>query len=282
MAEFEIFHWVYLIAISAVTIVFIVHSVLTRQSVTIRDVTFEDYFRAWCEHHDVKTPIEELKGPLRPYLHAFFIAGRAYARTGITANKVSVLGFIWALWTLETWFLGGGWLLLGTLFVIFSGSTDSIDGVVAYLTNTESKLGAYYDAVLDKFGDILWIAGPIYFVLTQAPYTPFWITTIAALGIMTVFLAIIQEYCRARQEGLGLEETKPVIGERISRMGSVIVITACFGFSNFLTTLNSSAGFINVNVWISTYIIPICFLSLLGLAVVSIIQLTRHAVKQWK
>ncbi|MHA1651590.1 MAG: CDP-alcohol phosphatidyltransferase family protein [Candidatus Helarchaeota archaeon] len=286
MAEFEIFHIIYLVAISVISILFIVQSIRTRQRVPIKDVTFEDYFRAWCEHHDYETPIEEIKGPLRPYLKSFFIVGKWYARLGLSANKVSVLGLIWALWTLECWFLGSGWILLGTLFIILSGATDSIDGVVAYLTGTESKLGAYYDSILDKFGDILWVTGPLYFVLSNpivlTAYSSFWITTITLVGLFATFLALIQEYCRARQQSLGLTETIPVIGERISRLCCVIIITASIGFSNFFTILNPSPSFINVNVWISNYIIPICFFSLLGLAIVSLIQINRHAMKHLK
>ncbi|MFX1293508.1 MAG: CDP-alcohol phosphatidyltransferase family protein [Promethearchaeota archaeon] len=286
MSEFGIFHLVYLITISVISVLFIGHSVMNRQKITIRDVTFNDYFRTWCEHHDVKTPIEEIKGPLPPYLKSFFVVGKLYARTGITANKVSLLGLIWAFWTLECWFLGGGWILLSFVFILFSGTTDSIDGVVAYLTDTESKLGAYYDAVLDKFGDILWVAGPIYYILTnpiiQSTYNNFWITTFVLVGIFTVLLALIQEFSRARQEGLGLEETKAVIGERITRFLCLLLINGIIGFSNFFTILIPNPGFIAVNIWIITYIIPILFFSLLGLAIISIIQLTRHAQKQWK
>ncbi|HUY00668.1 MAG TPA: CDP-alcohol phosphatidyltransferase family protein [Candidatus Deferrimicrobium sp.] len=286
MSEFEIFHLIYLIAISAITVIFLVHTFLTRPKLSVKEITFEAYFKFWLDEHEYHTPIEEIRGPLRPYLHAFFIAGKAYARLGITANRVSILGLIWALWTVECWFLGGSWILLATLFVIFSGSTDSIDGVVAFLTDTESKLGAYYDAVLDKFGDILWVLGPIYFLFTNATvlstYSNFWLTFIVSIGIFGLLFAIIQEYCRARQQGLGLHANDPVIGERLSRLGFVITLTACIGISNFLTFLNPSPGFQNVNIWMHTYIIPICFIVLLAFAIISIIQFNNKAVKELK
>lgn len=272
--------------ISAISVIFIVHSILTRKKLTIKEATFNDYFREWLEHHDVKTPIEEIKGPLPPYLKSFFFAGKWYARLGINANKVSILGVIWGLWALECWFLGHTWIVLGVLFLILSGSTDSIDGVVAYLTDTETDLGAYYDAILDKFGDILWVLGPIYFIFTnstaQATYSNFLLITITVIGLMGLLLAIIQEYCRARQQGLGLTETKPVIGERISRLGMFIIIYSCIGFSDLFTLLNPSPGFQNVNIWMHIYIIPICFIVLLIFSIISIIQLNRHAVKYLK
>lgn len=283
MTEFEIFHLIYLITISTITVIFLVHTIVTRQKYPLRAIKFEEYFRFWLDHHGTNTPIEEVKGPLRPYLHSFFVAGKAYARLGITANKLSVLGIIWALWTVECWFLGGSWILLGVLFVILSGTTDSLDGVVAHLTGTESKLGAWYDAILDKFGDILWMVGPIYFILTDLTvsnvYNAAWITIIVTIGVIALLNAIIQEYCRARAEGLGLEMNVPTIGERISRLGFMIIMAACIGFSNVFTTLNPSPGFQNVNLWMHVYIIPICFIGLLIVSIISIIQLTRHTQK---
>ena len=284
MAEFEIFHLIYLIAISAITVIFLVHTILTRKELHIKEITFDEYFRFWLDHHGIETPTEEIKGPLPLYLHSFFIAGKAYARIGITANKLTVLGLLWALWTLECWFLGGNWILLGVLFVILSATTDSLDGVVALLTDSESKLGAWYDAVLDKFGDILWVAGPIYFIFTSDIWigpgaNQAWLAIVVIIGVFGLLCAMIQEYCRARAEGLGVEVNIPTIGERISRVGFMITLTACIGFSNVFTTLNPSTTFINVNVWMHTNIIPICFIGLLIFAILSIIQLTRHAQK---
>jgi len=282
MNEFEIFHWVYLIAITAISVLFVVYTIYTRKKSVIKDVTFEEYFRYWLIHHQVKTPAEEIRGPLRPYLKPFFVVGKLYARTGITANKLTVLGLLWAFWTLECWFLGGNWILLGVLFVILSGTTDSLDGVVALLTSSESKLGAWYDAVLDKFGDILWVAGPIYFLFIADVYDNFWLTLLTLMGLFGLLNAIIQEYCRARYEGLGLTQNIPVIGERISRLGFIIVMTACIGISNVLTWLNPSPDFMNVNAWLTIYIIPICFLGLLAFSIISILQLTRHVQKNLK
>jgi len=282
MNEFEIFHLIYLISIAAISIIFIVYTILTHKKLPLKEVTFDDYFRAWTEHHGYNVPIEEIKGPLRPYLKSFFVAGKLYAQIGLTPNSISVLGVVWALWTLECWFLGGNWILLGVLFVILSGTTDSIDGVVAFITGSESNLGAWYDAVLDKFGDILWVIGPIYFIFVIGIYTTFWLVLLAVVGLLGLLNTLIQEYARARHEGLGLLEGGPVIGERISRLGFFITLTACIGFSNVFTSITPSTDFININIWMTTYIIPICFFGLLAFSIISILQLTRHVQKNLK
>ncbi len=283
MTALDTFHLIYLISISALTIIFLVHTILTRKKFVLKEMTFYEYFKFWLDHHGVATPPEETKGPLSPYLHSFFIAGKWYARLGITANKLSILGVIWAFWTLECWFLGGNWIFLGLLFIILSGTTDSLDGVVAYLTGTESKLGAWYDAVLDKFGDILWIAGPLFFIFTNpftvSSYDPAWLITVAVVGLLALLMAQIQEYCRARAEGLGVEVNIPTIGERISRVFIYVTMMACIGLSNVLTSFSPTPEFQSVNNFMATGIIPICFFVLLIFSILSIIQLTRHVQK---
>ncbi|MHA1267838.1 MAG: CDP-alcohol phosphatidyltransferase family protein [Candidatus Helarchaeota archaeon] len=283
MTAFDLFHLLYLITIVVITAVFVVHAILTRKNFDLHNITFNEYFKFWLEHHGIDTPPEEVRGPLKPYLHAFFIAGKGYARLGMTANKLTTLGLVWALWALECWFLGGNWILVGVLFVILSGSTDSLDGVVALITGTASKFGAWYDAVLDKFGDILWIAGPLFFIFTDpialGAYDPIWLITVAVVGLLALLLALIQEYCRARAQSLGIEVTIPTIGERISRLGFIIVITACIGFSNVFTFFTPTPDFQNVNNFMHTSIIPICFFGLLIFAILSIIQLTKHTRK---
>jgi CDP-diacylglycerol--glycerol-3-phosphate 3-phosphatidyltransferase len=284
-----IFHWTYLIGISALTIAFIIYAALTRQQLTVREgVTFEDWFRQWCKNHDMTQPIEELKGPLSPYLKSVYKIGRGYAKLGLSPNKLSVLGILFALWVLECWFLAywnAGWVLLGVLLLIFSGYIDSIDGVIAFLTDTGSKLGGYYDSVLDKFGDILWIIGPIYYMFVDYRGTSVQVSydfalMIAVIGLLSLLFSLIQEYCRARQESLGVEQTKPVVGERISRLAVVLTLTAFIGFSNVFTALCSLPP--GSNYWINAWIPPICFISLLALAIVSLIQLNRHAAKYLK
>ncbi|MHA1359493.1 MAG: CDP-alcohol phosphatidyltransferase family protein [Candidatus Helarchaeota archaeon] len=278
-----IFHWTYLIAISALTIAFVIYAVLTRQKLTVREgVTFNDWFRQWCKNHDMTAPIEEIKGPIRPYLKSVFKIGKAYAKLGLSPNKLSILGVFFALWVLECWFLGGGWVLLGVLLLIFSGYIDSIDGVIAFLTDTGSKLGGYYDSILDKFGDILWIIGPIYYLFVdprvQLSYD--FALMIAVIGLLSLLFSMIQEYCRARQESLGVEQTKPVVGERISRLSVLITLTAAIGFSNVCTAAFGLP--INANLWVNTWMPPICLISLLGLAIVSLIQINKHAAKYLK
>ncbi|MGB4756599.1 MAG: CDP-alcohol phosphatidyltransferase family protein, partial [Candidatus Methanoculleus thermohydrogenotrophicum] len=84
-------------------------------------------------------------------LASFFI------RLGITPNQVSVLsvlfGFSCALAFTRRWFLAGGLLL------VVSAILDLVDGSVARKNHTESKFGAVFDWVADKYVDAAVILG---------------------------------------------------------------------------------------------------------------------------
>ncbi|MHA1130677.1 MAG: hypothetical protein ACTSQQ_07695, partial [Candidatus Helarchaeota archaeon] len=73
---------------------------------------------------------------------------------------------------------------------------------------------------------------------------------------------------------------KPVVGERISRLSVLITLTAAIGFSNVCTAAFGLP--INANLWVNTWMPPICLISLLGLAIVSLIQINKHAAKYLK
>ncbi|CCJ36113.1 Phosphatidylglycerophosphate synthase [Methanoculleus bourgensis MS2] len=80
-----------------------------------------------------------------------------FIRLGITPNQVSVLsvlfGFSCALAFAERCFLAGGLLL------VVSAILDLVDGNVARKNHTESRFGAVFDWVADKYVDAAVILG---------------------------------------------------------------------------------------------------------------------------
>ncbi len=80
-----------------------------------------------------------------------------FIRLGITPNQVSVLsvlfGFSCAFAFAERYFLAGGLLL------IVSAILDLVDGNVARRNHTESKFGAVFDWIADKYVDAAVILG---------------------------------------------------------------------------------------------------------------------------
>ncbi|MHA1885341.1 MAG: CDP-alcohol phosphatidyltransferase family protein, partial [Promethearchaeota archaeon] len=144
--------------------------------------------------------------------------------------------------------LYGSWFFLLALLVLFTGIIDGIDGAIARLLDIKTKSGAWFDNVIDRVSDTLMFVCLI----------PGTISTVASIGFdfkwliwTNTFLIFIYEYMRARHEGLGLHETKPNMGERITRvivMGTFFVIYGISSLGVLLSRLinpTSSFGIIS-------------------------------------
>ena len=80
-----------------------------------------------------------------------------FIRLGVTPNQISVLsvlfGFSCAFAFARQYFLAGG------LFLVVSAILDLVDGSVARRNHTESRFGAVFDWVADKYVDAAVILG---------------------------------------------------------------------------------------------------------------------------
>src|SRR3712207_4629102 len=75
----------------------------------------------------------------------------AVARTGITPNGITALGFIGNL--VAAWLAADGrWLAAGLVMLAGSG-LDLLDGALARATGRVSRFGAIFDAVLDRYSE---------------------------------------------------------------------------------------------------------------------------------
>lgn len=83
----------------------------------------------------------------------------------------------------------GGWLYVGV------GTCDMLDGKVARATNTSTRAGAFIDSTLDRYTEILVLAGLAWF-FRDSPVL--WAAIFALAGSLMV------SYTRARGEGLGV------------------------------------------------------------------------------
>ncbi|MFX0135979.1 MAG: CDP-alcohol phosphatidyltransferase family protein, partial [Candidatus Hodarchaeota archaeon] len=187
--------------------------------------------------------------------------------------------------------------------IMFSGILDSVDGCIAGILEKETKFGAYFDAVIDKFGDIVWMVGPILYLLTYSEiYGPFYSSVFGPIGFLFKFLdfsanyhfklfvliglitigtTLIQEYCRARQQGLGLEETPMTVGERPWRVTIMSLLIGILGgaFLSFNSPIFREGQLYLTNLWYSFWLIPLMFIILFAFSIISIIQLTVHGKK---
>ena len=83
-----------------------------------------------------------------------------------------------------------GWL------VIFSGTCDMFDGRIARLTGKTSRAGAFYDSVMDRFGELATFIGLAGF------YRNSWIFWFVLAGIVG---SMMVSYTKARGEAMGVD-----------------------------------------------------------------------------
>jgi CDP-diacylglycerol--glycerol-3-phosphate 3-phosphatidyltransferase len=164
---------------------------------------------------------------LNKYARALFTTiftpvARFFLKLGISPDVVTVVGTLGvcvgalAFYPRHEFFVG---TLVITAFVF----SDTVDGVMARMSNRSGKWGAYLDSTLDRIGDsaifgglVLWYAGSGHDIV------------MAALALGCLILGSVVSYAKARAEGLGF--TADVgIAERADRLVVVLVTTGLVG-----------------------------------------------------
>lgn len=151
-------------------------------------------------------------------------------KLGFTPNRISVVGFILALASAVAYALTTSqqpWLLLlATFFLLASGFSDTMDGIVARTYKQTSVFGGFFDSVLDRYADAGVFAGIIIAGLSDAAWGSFWgpIWGLAALsGSMMV------SYTRARAEAAGIKMESVGFAERAERM-LILAVVSIIGY----------------------------------------------------
>ncbi len=135
------------------------------------------------------------------------------ARLGITANHVTLFGLIGT--ASAAYLIARGWLLAGGLTEAVMAPLDAVDGALARKSGAVSKFGAFLDSVVDRYDEMLLLAGVLYYFQAQAYTTGVMVTYAALCG------SVLVSYTRARAEGLGFSGKAGLFG-RIER--SIVLI----------------------------------------------------------
>jgi CDP-diacylglycerol--glycerol-3-phosphate 3-phosphatidyltransferase len=121
--------------------------------------------------------------------------GRGLARTGLTPNGLTLIGFgIACLAAVAA--AAGAWFVAG-LLVIFGGVFDMFDGLVARATGKVSKAGAFMDSTFDRWGEAVVYVGIVWGAIGLGS------DRTAVLGAAAMASAFMVSYTRARAESLG-------------------------------------------------------------------------------
>jgi CDP-diacylglycerol---glycerol-3-phosphate 3-phosphatidyltransferase len=150
----------------------------------------------------------------------------------INPNLLTFTGVVISFWA--AWNFGHGRFFRAGLIVILAGLFDMLDGEVARVSRLETRFGAFYDSVIDRYSDIILLQGLMVWYARQQM-----LGYVVLVGV--VFMgAIMTSYARARAECLiptckiGFMERPErivllIIGALSNRMEAVLWVLAVLG-----------------------------------------------------
>ena len=154
-------------------------------------------------------------------------AARLLVRLDVRPNTLTGWGIVFSL--LAGLLIGGGAFLAGLLAVALAGLSDVLDGNVARLSGKDSRFGAFYDSVLDRYSEgfiltgLAWhfAGGPAFFGPPEAPSPG----TVAVI-VLAATGSFLVSYTRARAEGLGIS-CKVGLLQRPERFVLILLALLC-------------------------------------------------------
>ncbi|WP_266076854.1 CDP-alcohol phosphatidyltransferase family protein [Haladaptatus caseinilyticus] len=152
---------------------------------------------------------------LRPFVSAS-------KQAGLTPDAISVIAFLlaggagWAFYLGETMPM---WYLVGAILVFLNGWLDLLDGALARELGTDSKAGDLLDHVLDRYADIVLIAG------LSAGLGQY------ALGLAAVTGVLMTSYLGTQAQAVGLDR---VYGGLVGRADRLALIGLVGGIAAFV------------------------------------------------
>ncbi|MBF0493475.1 MAG: CDP-alcohol phosphatidyltransferase family protein [Deltaproteobacteria bacterium] len=118
---------------------------------------------------------------------------KAALRLKLSPNFFTSLGFLICLGSGFAYFFG--YLGLAGWCVILGGTCDMFDGRIARLTNHSSRAGAFYDSVMDRYGEVVTFMGLACF------YRQHWFFYFILASLVG---SVLVSYARARGESVGV------------------------------------------------------------------------------
>lgn len=129
---------------------------------------------------------------------------RAAARVGLTATAVTVLGLVITIG--GSALIALGHLAVGALVMGFGASLDILDGVLARVTGTETRRGAFLDSFTDRVGEVAVWTGLAFYLGRRSE------ATLVMLALVGLAGSLLIPYLRAKAEGDGVEGKGGLMG----------------------------------------------------------------------
>jgi len=288
-----------------VLLIIIILSGISKRKSHQEFMTCDEFIKDWLKDHGQAHKLDEQFAQMKKdpagkiYMPITYGGAKFFIKLGLSPNKVSLMNLILSFlifWGVIMASVGhtldlinqqplyGSWFFALAILVLFTGIVDGIDGAIARLLDIKSKTGAWLDNVIDRVSDILML---VCLVPTSLLIIPAYGLDFTWIVWANIYLIFIYEYMRARHEGLGLLETKPFIGERITRVLVIATFFVIYGVSSLVTLLTNLINpFATIwyasHTWITTWIMLIYQISLLIIMVLSIILFGKYIWKNLK
>jgi archaetidylinositol phosphate synthase len=152
----------------------------------------------------------------------------AAVKLGLTPDGISVIAFVLAIGAGIIYLIAGGalaidsavvqsgssWYLFGAMLVFLNGILDLLDGQLARELNTASPAGDLLDHVLDRYADIVVIAGLAGGVGQYA------------LGLTAITGVLMTSYLGTQAQAVGLDRVYGGVVGRADRLALIVMTTA--------------------------------------------------------
>jgi archaetidylinositol phosphate synthase len=163
-----------------------------------------------------------------------------FCRAGVTPNQVSLLSLLFGIFCAVSYLYQ--MFFLGSIFLFISAVLDLVDGSVARRTEKETKFGAVFDWIVDKYVDalvILSIGLSGIAILSQfgslPPVSDFAIVAIAIIGsLMNTFIKPVVYAETGYEERVGGKIEDPLEGVGFFGRPETILVLIIGGITGFI------------------------------------------------
>jgi len=154
--------------------------------------------------------------------------GVALAKVGISPNTMTILSLLAAI--VSGYAYAAKQLVSGVLMMVLMGFLDMLDGAIARAANKETRFGATFDHVIDRYAEFF-----ILFGIISSGYVSW------TFGLFALFGMLMASFTRAKAESVGgLKSCTVGIAERQEKLLLLIsgsILTIVFPEALYYTTL---------------------------------------------
>ena len=142
-------------------------------------------------------------------------AGAFLNRIGVVPNTMTLLGLLGNI--VAAILISRGLLVWGGVVVLLMGPIDALDGTMARLRGQPTRFGGVLDSVVDRYSELIILAGLLVYYLQQAEWLPIILVYLAAAG------SVLVSYVKARAEAANYK----ISGGLLTRVERYLVLVPC-------------------------------------------------------